>query len=58
MTSRWRSAGWRVAADHKDDVADRSPKPPRQKNGKRVACIGAARVTTVANDRRRSAMKW
>ena len=41
----------RVAADHKDDVADRLPKPPRQKNGKRVACIGAGPASlTVAND--------
>ena len=41
----------RVAADHKDDVADRLPVPPHQKNGKRVACIGAGPASlTVAND--------
>ena len=41
----------RVAADHKDDVSDRLPKPPAVKNGKRVACIGAGPASlTVAND--------
>jgi formate dehydrogenase beta subunit len=41
----------RVAADLKGDVRDRLPKPPVQKNGKRVACIGAGPASlTVAND--------
>src|SRR5512142_1658066 len=31
----------RVAADHKDDIGSRLPVIPQQKNGKRVACIGA-----------------
>jgi formate dehydrogenase (NADP+) beta subunit len=41
----------RVAADNKDDITDRLPKPPAQKNGKRVACIGAGPASlTVARD--------
>ncbi|HXU64572.1 MAG TPA: FAD-dependent oxidoreductase [Polyangia bacterium] len=41
----------RVAADLKGDVRPRLPKPPAQKNGKRVACIGAGPASlTVAND--------
>ncbi len=41
----------RVAADHRDDVTDRLPKIPTQKNGKRIACIGAGPASlTVAND--------
>ena len=41
----------RVAADHRDDVRPRLPKAPRQKNGKRIACIGAGPASlTVAND--------
>jgi NADPH-dependent glutamate synthase beta subunit-like oxidoreductase len=41
----------RVAADHKDDVSGRLPVVPAQKNGKRVACIGAGPASlTVAND--------
>jgi NADPH-dependent glutamate synthase beta subunit-like oxidoreductase len=41
----------RVAADHKDDVQARLPRPPARKNGKRVACIGAGPASlTVAND--------
>ncbi|HVZ86960.1 MAG TPA: FAD-dependent oxidoreductase [Polyangia bacterium] len=41
----------RVAADLKGDVRARLPKPPAQKNGKRVACIGAGPASlTVAND--------
>ena len=41
----------RVAADLKDDVTDRLPQAPAQKNGKRVACIGAGPASlTVAND--------
>jgi len=31
----------RVAADNKEDIRGRLPKPPKQKNGKRIACIGA-----------------
>jgi NADPH-dependent glutamate synthase beta subunit-like oxidoreductase len=41
----------RVAADLRDDVSERLPKAPEQKNGKRVACIGAGPASlTVAND--------
>jgi formate dehydrogenase beta subunit len=41
----------RVAADLRGDVTDRLPKPPAQKNGKRVALIGAGPSSlTVAND--------
>ena len=41
----------RVAADHRDDVRDRLPKAPDEKNGKRVALIGAGPSSlTVAND--------
>lgn len=41
----------RVAADHRDDVRSRLPKAPAQKNGKRIACIGAGPASlTVAND--------
>jgi formate dehydrogenase (NADP+) beta subunit len=41
----------RVAADLRDDVTDRLPKAPAQKNGKKVACIGAGPASlTVAND--------
>jgi NADPH-dependent glutamate synthase beta subunit-like oxidoreductase len=41
----------RVAADHKDDISDRLPKAPTQKNGKKVALIGAGPSSlTVAND--------
>lgn len=41
----------RVAADLKDDIRDRLPKPARQKNGKRVACVGAGPASlTVARD--------
>jgi hypothetical protein len=41
----------RVAADHKDGIVDRLPVIPAQKNGKRVACIGAGPASlTVAND--------
>jgi NADPH-dependent glutamate synthase beta subunit-like oxidoreductase len=40
----------RVAADHRDDVTDRLPKPTA-KNGKRVALVGAGPASlTVAND--------
>ncbi len=41
----------RVAADLKDDIRDRLPRPPSQRNGKRVACIGAGPAAlTVARD--------
>jgi NADPH-dependent glutamate synthase beta subunit-like oxidoreductase len=41
----------RVAADHRDDITDLLPRAPEQKNGKRVACIGAGPASlTVAND--------
>jgi len=41
----------RVAADNRDDVRDRLPKAPDEKNGKRVALIGAGPSSlTVAND--------
>jgi NADPH-dependent glutamate synthase beta subunit-like oxidoreductase/ferredoxin len=41
----------RVAADLKGEIAQMLPKIPEQKNGKRVACIGAGPATlTVAND--------
>jgi NADPH-dependent glutamate synthase beta subunit-like oxidoreductase len=41
----------RVAADNKDDIRDRLPRPAHQKNGKRVALIGAGPASlTVARD--------
>jgi formate dehydrogenase (NADP+) beta subunit len=41
----------RVAADYKDDVRGRLPKPANHKNGKRVACVGAGPASlTVARD--------
>ena len=41
----------RVAADHRDDITDRLPRPAEQSNGKRVALIGAGCASlTVAND--------
>jgi formate dehydrogenase beta subunit len=41
----------RVAADNKDDVKGRMPSPAAQKNGKRVALIGAGPASlTVARD--------
>jgi len=41
----------RVAADLKGDVGARLPKAPADKNGKRIACIGAGPASlTVAND--------
>lgn len=41
----------RVAADHKDDIRDRLPQAPAEKNGKKVALIGAGPASlTVAND--------
>jgi len=41
----------RVAADHRDDVLDLLPKIPAQKNGKRIACVGAGPASlTIASD--------
>ena len=41
----------RVAADLKEDIRERLPKPSSRKNGKRVACIGAGPASlTVARD--------
>src|SRR5215831_8164561 len=41
----------RVAADHKDDIRARLPKPASAKNGKRIALIGAGPASlTVARD--------
>ena len=41
----------RVAADHRDDITDRLPKPAKKKNGKKIALIGAGCASlTVAND--------
>lgn len=41
----------RVAADHKDEVAHLMPKAPAEKNGKKIALIGAGPASlTVAND--------
>jgi formate dehydrogenase beta subunit len=41
----------RVAADNKGDIRSKLPKAPAQKNGKRVACIGAGPASlTVARD--------
>ncbi|HEY0675239.1 MAG TPA: NAD(P)-binding protein, partial [Immundisolibacter sp.] len=41
----------RVAADFKDDISDRLPAIPKQKNGKRIALVGAGPASlTVARD--------
>jgi formate dehydrogenase (NADP+) beta subunit len=41
----------RVAADLREDISDRLPKAPAQRNGKRVAAIGAGPASlVVAND--------
>src|SRR5579862_970851 len=41
----------RVASDLRDDITDRLPQAPAEKNGKRVALIGAGPASlTVAND--------
>jgi NADPH-dependent glutamate synthase beta subunit-like oxidoreductase len=41
----------RVAADYKEDIRDRLPKPAAKKNGKRIACIGGGPASlTVARD--------
>jgi len=41
----------RVAADYKEDIRDRLPKPAAKRNGRRVACVGAGPASlTVARD--------
>src|SRR5579884_4143275 len=41
----------RVASDLRDDISDRLPVIPAEKNGKRILCIGAGPASlTVAND--------
>ncbi|HEY5636489.1 MAG TPA: FAD-dependent oxidoreductase [Burkholderiales bacterium] len=41
----------RVAADYKEDIRGRLPKPAAKKNGKRIACVGAGPSSlTVARD--------
>ncbi len=41
----------RVAADYKGDVSARMPKPAAQRNGRRIACVGAGPASlTVARD--------
>ena len=41
----------RVAADFKDDIRDRLPKPPKKKNGKRIALVGGGPASlAVARD--------
>jgi len=41
----------RVAADHKGDIRPRLPKKAAQRNGKRIACVGAGPASlTVARD--------
>lgn len=41
----------RVTYDYKDDIAERLPTAPKEKNGKRIACVGAGCASlTVAND--------
>ena len=41
----------RVAADNKDDISGCLPKPPAEKNGRRVALVGAGPASlTVARD--------
>ncbi len=41
----------RVAADYKDDIRDRLPRPATAKNGKRIALVGAGPASlTVARD--------
>ncbi len=41
----------RVAADHRDDIKERLPIIPTQKNGKKIACVGAGPASlVVAND--------
>ncbi len=41
----------RVASDLRDEIRDRLPTAPAEKNGKRIACVGAGPASlTVAND--------
>ncbi|HJV00190.1 MAG TPA: FAD-dependent oxidoreductase [Burkholderiaceae bacterium] len=41
----------RVAADYKDDIRPRLPRPPALRNGRRIACVGAGPASlTVARD--------
>lgn len=41
----------RVAADYKGDITHRLPQPAKQKNGRRIACIGAGPASlTLARD--------
>ncbi|MGE3248064.1 MAG: FAD-dependent oxidoreductase, partial [Beijerinckiaceae bacterium] len=41
----------RVAADYKDDIRHRLPRPATEKNGKRIACVGGGPASlTVARD--------
>jgi len=41
----------RVAADYKEDIRPRLPRPAAKKNGKRIACVGAGPASlTVARD--------
>ncbi len=41
----------RVAADLKEEIRERLPKPPAKKKGKRIACVGAGPASlTVARD--------
>jgi NADPH-dependent glutamate synthase beta subunit-like oxidoreductase len=41
----------RVAADYKEDIRGRLPKPAKKRNGKRIACVGAGPASlTVARD--------
>src|SRR5215216_2035073 len=41
----------RVAADYKDDIRERLPKPPAAKNGRRIALVGGGPASlTVARD--------
>lgn len=41
----------RVAADLRDDITDRLPQIPEQKNGKKIACVGSGCASlAVAND--------
>ena len=41
----------RVAADNKEDIRARLPRPPEKKNGKRIACVGGGPASlTVARD--------
>jgi formate dehydrogenase (NADP+) beta subunit len=41
----------RVASDHRDDITASLPRAPAQRNGRRIACVGAGPASlTVAND--------